>query len=278
MKPIRQKNGLMTVVIALLLTGAVSIASAVLPVHPLTNLVGVLSTPFRAAATALTGWGQGVYRYALQYDELGRRVAELEGQVARMEEENRAAEAALRENERLRTLLGLRERRQDFVFESAAVTGRTVSGWASTLTISKGSVHDVAVGDCVVTESGALVGVIRETGLNWSTVATILDPDLAVSVRFFATGDDGILQGDFALMGEGRTRVGFVSNQAVLEPGDTVLTSGMGGVYPSGLVAGRVEETGFAPSGTEQYAVVVPAADLERLEQVFVIKDFTQVE
>ncbi len=278
MKQFRQKNPLLIVIAALILTGVVSIASAVLPVHPLANAAGVLATPFRAAGTAVTSWVQGVFRYATQYEAMERRIEELEGQVAEMERENREAEQTLRENERLRRLLELREKRRDFVFESAAVTGRTVSGWASTLTISKGSLHGVEEGDCVVTENGALVGVVRESGTNWATVATLLDPDLAVGVRFFRTGDDGILQGDFSLMGENMTRVGFVSNEAELRPGDEVLTSGMGGRYPSGLTVGTVESFGFAPSGTEQYAVVKPKADLERLEEVFVIKEFTQVE
>lgn len=278
MKHYFQKNGMLVLIAALVLTGMVSIGSVLIPVHPLTNLVGILGTPFRAVGSAVTSWGQGVYRYATEYDALKARVAELESQVAQMEQENREAAETIRENERLRKLLDLREKRTDFVFESATVTGRTTSSWSSTITISKGSLHEVSIGDCVVTENGELVGVVREVGSNWSSVATLLDPDLAVSARVFRTGDDGILQGDLSLMGEGKTRLGYLTTEAELRPGDDVLTSGMGGVYPSGLVAGKVEQCVFAPSGTEQYAVLQPAADLQRLEEVFVIKDFQLVE
>ena len=278
MKQPRHRSGLAVVIAALVLTGAASIGSALIPLHPLTQIAGTIATPFRAVGSALTGWGQGIYRYAAEYDALRSRVAELEGQVAEMERENREAEQILRENQRLRGLLQLRQRRRDFVFEAANVTGRAASSWTSTLTVSKGSLHGVESGQCVVTENGALVGVVREAGPNWATVATVLDPDLAVSVRFYPGGDDGILQGDFSLLESGQTRVGYVSNEAQVQVGDEVLTSGMGGAYPSGLVAGTVASFGYTPSGTEQYAVLTPKADLDRLEEVFVIKEYNLVE
>ena len=267
MREFFRKNGIIVVIAALLLTAAVSIGSALIPMDPLANALGVLATPFRAIGTAVTGWGQGVYRYATEYDALRQRVAELEGQVAQMEQENREANAALRENERLRQLLELREKRADFVFESAAVTGRTVT-----------SSHGVSQGDCVITETGALVGVVREAGLNWSTVSTVLDPDISLGAQVFSTGEDGILEGDLTLMTEGKCRLSYLSVQSETEKGDQVLTSGMGGIYPSGLVIGTVERVDYLPSGAERYAVLAPAADLDRLEEVFVIKDFQIVE
>lgn len=278
MKDFFRKNGLMVVIAALLLTAAVSIASALMPVDPVSNLLGVLATPFRAASTAVTSWVQGVWRYATEYDDLQDRVRALERQAAELEQERREAVQALEENERLRDLLDLREKRRDFVFESAAVTGRTANSWTSTLTISKGTVHGVELGDCVVTETGGLVGVVSEAGLNWSTVTTLLDPNISVGALIFRTGDDGILTGDLTLMTQGKCRLSYLSAQAQLVSGDEVLTSGMGGKYPSGLVVGAVEQVHATPSGVEQYAVLQPAADLERLEEVFVIKDFEIVE
>ena len=275
MKDFFRKNGLMVVIAALLLTAAVSIASALMPVNPVTNLLGVLATPFRAASTAVTSWVQGVWRYATEYDDLQNRVQELELQVAQMEEENREAVKAMEENERLRALLELREKRRDFVFESATVTGRTSTSWSSTLTISKGTAHGVETGDCVITETGSLVGVVSEAGLNWSTVITLLDPNISVGALIFRTGDDGILVMDGDLDGFINA---YLSAQAQLVSGDEVLTSGMGGKYPSGLVIGAVEQVHTTPSGVEQYAVLQPTADLERLAEVFVIKDFDIVE
>ncbi len=278
MKDFFRKNGLGLLIAALALTGLISIGSVVLPVNPLSNLLGVLATPFRAAATAVVSWGEGVYRYATEYEALRERVHELEVELAELEAANRAATGALEENERLRALLELRESRRDFVFESATVTGRTSTSWEASLTISKGTAHGVEEGDSVITETGALVGVIAEAGLNWSTVTTVTDPDLSVGALVFRTGDSGILEGDLSLMAEERCRLSYLSAEAALVSGDEVLTSGTGGLYPSGLVIGYVEGMYTDPSGLEQYAVLRPAAELSSLTQVFVIKSFEIVE
>ena len=278
MKDFFRKNGLMVVIAALLLTAAVSIASALMPVNPVTNLLGVLATPFRAASTAVTSWVQGVWRYATEYDDLQNRVQELELQVAQMEEENREAVKAMEENERLRALLELREKRRDFVFESARVTARSTSNWASTLTLSKGTSAGVEVGNCVITETGELVGVVSEAGLNWSTVSTVINTDIEMGGIVTRTHSAGILEGDFALMGEGRLKLSYLPDGAQLVSGDEVLTSGKGDVYPSGLVVGQVEGVFTDPSGMTRYAVVVPAVQFDSLIEVFVIKDFDIVE
>ena len=87
-----------------------------------------------------------------------------------------------------------------------------------------------------------------------------------------------ILEGDFALMGEGKLKLTFLPENSQLMSGDLVTTSGRGGVFPSGIVAGHVEEVRTDASGIGQYAVIVPETDLNSLKQVFIIKNFTIVE
>ena len=92
------------------------------------------------------------------------------------------------------------------------------------------------------------------------------------------TGGAAILEGDLALMGEGKLKLTFLPENSQLMSGDLVTTSGRGGVYPSGIVAGHVEEVRTDASGIGQYAVIAPETDLDNLKQVFIIKDFTIVE
>lgn len=278
MKDFFRKNGFGVVIGALLLTAVVSIGSSIFHVNPLRDLLGILGTPFRAASTAVANWCEGIWSYATEYEALQTKVADLEKQLADMEQENREAQQALKENERLRELLELREKRRDFVFESAAVTGRTNNSWSAALTISKGTIHGVEEGDCVITETGALVGVIQQAGTNWSTVTTIVDPDISMGAIIFRTGEDGILEGSLTLMVEGRCKLAYLNADSELVSGDEVLTSGLGGVYPSGLLVGYVESVQDTPSGVEKYAVLEPAAQLDALEEVFVIKEFDIVE
>ncbi|MCD8383856.1 MAG: rod shape-determining protein MreC, partial [Clostridiales bacterium] len=115
-------------------------------------------------------------------------------------------------------------------------------------------------------------------GLNWATVVTVIDPDTSMGALVFSTGEDGLLEGDLTLMLEGACRLSYLSTDSAIAVGDEVLTSGLGGVYPSGLVIGTVERVETTSSGVELYAVLRPAADLEALEEVFVIKEFDIVE
>ena len=88
----------------------------------------------------------------------------------------------------------------------------------------------------------------------------------------------GILEGDFTLMQEGCLKLGYLPDGAQLVAGDEVLTSGKGGIYPSGLVVGQVEGVFTEPSGMTRYAVIRPRVDLDSLVEVFVIKDFDIIE
>ena len=280
MKDFLRQNGILLVVIALLLSILIGVASAFLGGNsdPLSNLFNTVTSPIRGGVSAVTSWAEGVYTYVFHYQELHDELDELRLQVAQLEEEVRNGQEASRENEQLRSLLDLQERRRDFVFENAKVTARSTSNWESTLTLSKGTSAGVEEGNCVITETGKLVGVVSKTGLNWSTVSTVINTDIEMGGIVTRTHSAGILEGDFALMGEGRLKLSYLPDGAQLVSGDEVLTSGKGDVYPSGLVVGQVEGVFTDPSGMTRYAVVAPDVRFDELIEVFVIKDFDIVE
>lgn len=267
-------------IIALLLTAAISLGSVFVPnfTAPITHVMGAVATPFRAVATFFTDRVEAAYDYAFRYHAMENRLEELQAQVAEMSEENRAAQAALEENARLRELLNLQQAHSDFEFESATVTGRAASSWTSTLTISKGSAAGLEADMCVVTEQGYLVGVISDVGPNWATVTTLIDPRTSIGAMDARTGDAAVLTSDLDRMNAGQCMLSYLSSEAALAAGDTVVTSGLGGVYPPGLTVGEVVEEGTTASGMERYALVAPAAQLDELKQVFVIKAFDVVE
>ena len=193
-----------------------------------------------------------------------------------MEDAIRQAEADSAENARLRELLNLREQRRDITsdLEAALITEHAVSNWTSTLTLNKGSQHGVEAGDCVIDETGAIVGVISEVGLNWSRVLTLADTDTSLGAQVFRTGELGLAQGDFSLMEQGRLRLDYLPADCRLLSGDLVVTSGLGGFYPSGLVIGSVEEVRLDDSGAASYAILAPKVNFDQLAEVFIIKSF----
>ena len=283
MKDFLKHNGILILVIALLLALITAVVSLTFGgvANPLANVAGVIATPFRNGINAFVNWTEGVYSDAFQRENEREELEALKKENADLRRQAREGEAASRENERLRNLLGLKIERPDFDFQEATVTAHTSSNWSSTLTISRGSAAGVEAGDCVVDEYGNLVGVISVVGANWSTLITVVDVDLEMGGLIARTDGAAILEGDFELMGQGKLKLTYLPEDTQLLAGDTILTSGLvsGGTttYPSGLVVGYVEEVRSDDSGMSDYAVLTPAAQLGTLEQVFVIKAFDMV-
>lgn len=280
MKDFLRHNGILILIIAVLLAAITAVASYALKgtANPLSNALGVVTTPIRNGVSSFVGWAEGVYNYSFRYQELEEENQRLRSQIAELEEKAREGEAASKENELLREALGLRAKRSDFVLESARVTARSTSNWASTLTLSKGSAQDVAAGDCVVDAAGNLVGIIDVVGSNYSVMITVVDANLQMGGIVSRTDSTAMLEGDFTLMQEGRLKMTYLPENTELLTGDLVLTSGLTGIYPSGLVVGAIESPHTDPSGMSRYAVLAPAADLDRLVEVFIIKEFDIVE
>ena len=280
MKDFFHKNGVLLLVIALLLSLLVGISSALMggTADPLSSAATTITAPVRSLVSNVLDWAEGVYNYVFRYEELNTELDTLRKQVADLEAQLRESGEAARENQQLRQLLRLQEKHQDFVFESARVTQRSTTNWESTFTLSKGSSAGVQTGNCVISETGALVGVVKEVGLNYCRVSTVINTDIEMGGICVRTDCAGILEGDFALMSQGRLKLSYLPDDAQLRPGDQILTSGQGDIYPPDLVVGRVEELRSDPSGMMRYAVLKPQVRLDSLVEVFIIKEFDVVE
>ena len=278
MKQFFRDNGFLIVVVAVLLAAVLAVGSALLGGDPLADAVNWITTPFRSLSTTVAEWVEDKYDRAFRYDALVQEVESLRQQVAELTEAAVEGQDAIRQNEQYRDLLGLAEKRKDFVFEEATITQRSASSWEKTATLNKGSKQGVEVSDCVVDQYGNLVGVITEVDYNSCVMSSILDPDVELGVRVARTDDDAILEGDFALMLEGKLKLSYLPENTQLLSGDQITTSGLGLVYPSGLLVGSIESIHTEANGLDRYAVVTPAADLDGLRYVFIIKEFDIVE
>ena len=274
MKRFFRDNGLLLVIIAALLAAVLAVGSSLLGADPLTNLAELVATPFRGISSAVANWTQERYDRTFRYDQMEQTNEELRHRVSELEKLEREYQDAIREKERLEDLLGLAEERPEFTYEDAQVTRRTTSNWESNLTIDQGSADGVEADDCVIDQYGNLVGIVTEVGSNWSLVATVLDPSVELGGRVARTDDDAILEGDFTLMLEGQLKLSYLPEDTQLVSGDQVITSGLGGVYPAGLVVGEITGLFTESDGVSRYAQVKPAADLDSVRYVYVITDF----
>ena len=279
MKRFLTKYGMMVLAISATVAVALSLISFFSSnTDVLTGAVNTVAAPFRAASARVAQWIEERQRSAEEFDQLKAENEELKVQIAKMEEQLRQAERDSEENRTLRRLLELREQRRDLDLESARIVEREASNWASTLRLNIGTDYGVSVGDCVIAETGALVGLITEAGSSWSLCTTVVDTDSSIGARIFRTGDVGLAQGDFARMTEGELVLNYLADGASPRVGDLVVTSGLEGYYPAELPIGYIREVSTDDDGLAQYAVMQPAAELRELRQVFVVVDFTIVE
>ena len=199
--------------------------------------------------------------------EIGRLRTEnrrLAAEVARLREENAQLQDAAQEAQRLRSLMAVRQ--QSFRTVSARVIGRDPSHWFNTLLIDRGPRDGVRRNDPVVTSEG-LVGHVIEASGGWARVLLVLDPRSAIGVLVGRSRDAGVAEGQ----GQPMLRVKYLSRDAEIQPGDQVVTAGLGEIYPRGLVVGTVVDVSRGEGDLFREALVRPAADLNHLEEMVIL-------
>lgn len=242
------------------------------------NLSGILKSPIQKVLSSAVNWFDSMYGYLYEYDSLMAENESLRSQLADAQKSARDGIEASEENTRLRKLLELREKHTDYVLESCKVVLWSSSNWSSAFTISKGSTSGIELGDPVITEYGAVVGQVTELGTNWATVSTVIDVDMSVGAFVGATGNSGMVVGEYSFMRDKTAKLTYLADGAQIFVGDDVLTSGSGGAFPAGLMIGTLTAVQTEAGGQIEYGIVEPQAYLDSLVQVFVIKDFTVVE
>ncbi|MDR2615218.1 MAG: rod shape-determining protein MreC [Oscillospiraceae bacterium] len=241
----------------------------------LTEWVSAAMRPLRSAAAAVARTFETIYGYMYEYEKVVAENDSLKKQIADFRQDYREYTEASEENARLRSLLGFAARHSDYTFETTTIIAWSASNWSSSFTLGKGSGNsDIAVGDAVITETGVLVGRVTEVRAAESTAVSVIDTTFSASVLIGEEGADGQASGDFTLMREGRLKLGLLEDGSTALAGDTVVTSGIGGVFPEGLVIGAVESIAKSPAGIGMYGVITPQAELGRATYVFVVTEF----
>lgn len=228
------------------------------PIHALMSGVAI---HVRESASAIRGIGG-----------LAAENRALQEELLRLRLEMRSLQAAAAENSELRELAGFRQR-AGYRTVAADVIARESSGWWQSLRLDRGRVDGLRPDLPVVTPDG-VVGRITEVSDHTADVLLISDPSCRVSVRLPRTGSHGVLRGT-GLRWDGQIicRVDFLHPRHTIRPGDEVVTSGLGGVFPPNLPVGTVLSTQTDAAGLNRQAEVLPRADLGRLQRAFVLTD-----
>ncbi len=227
--------------------------------------------PLQKFSVTATRWLEGKLSLPIalinatrQNKQLTREVAELKGRLVELEE-------CRLENERLKKLLDFQTRLPgDFKGTSAAVIGRDPGNWFQTITLNKGFRQGVQVNMTVLVPEG-LVGRVVKVSANTAQVMLITDPRSAISSLVQETRSPGIVEGTSDT--SGRLRMIHIPYDIFVRRGQTVVTSGLGSLFPKGVAVGQIMDAKKDPTGLFYNATVQPFVDFNRLEEVFIITE-----
>jgi rod shape-determining protein MreC len=250
--------------VALALGGYLTPLSRLL-LNPVVSVQTWVSTRYLAVRSFLTA-PQDTAR-------LRQRNAELEAEVARLQAQTIELQQQLSETNILSALVDFARANPQNRYLAAAVIGYDTSPFLRYVIINRGSDDGLRRGMPVVTAQG-LVGRIATVTAGAARVQLITDPGSTINVRLQPSSAQAVLNGSIT----GEIGLDMIPQEAALQPGDLVLTSGLGGNYPANLLIGQV--TGIRSQAVDlfQRASVQPVADFTQLEIVLVITNFKPVD
>ena len=260
-------------IVALLLTGGLAVASNLLGTTIGDLVVQGVLTPLRAGASALTEQAENIYDYIFKYEQLAAENAALQEELSQIQEDNRDAASIKRENDRLRELLELTKENPDYELVDGYIISWDSTDWSYSFTVNRGSRSGIEEGMCAITESGAVVGVVSQVGSNYCIITSVLDSSLDISAIIASSGYSGIVRGSYATGQTGMLRMDYLPSAAVVRNNDQVVTAGST-VYPRNLILGNIVDWAMTDNGMAKYAILEPAADMDSLEQVFILTNF----
>lgn len=260
-------------VLAVLLAAGLAIVSILTGMSLPDMWVKGILTPIQSGAKSLTNQAEQMYSYMFKYEALAAENAELKEKLAKMEDDARLVDSLQRENDRLRALLDLKDAHEDYELVDAYVISWSSNEWSSTFTVNRGSNVGIEEGMCAITANGEVVGLVTEVGSNYAVVKTLLDSSLEISATISSSGYNGMVQGAYTSGIAGKLRMDYLPSSSIIRNNDQVVTSGST-VYPRDLIVGYVIDAGFDDTGVAKFAILEPAADIDNLEQVFILTQY----
>lgn len=251
------------------------ISVSVLVIHFRENETGVLHNLQRFSVNLLAPLQAGSFSVARGFSDTWQSITEfsrlkaedraLKKEVSDLRRDNINLKELDLENKRLRQEIGAPVRQQ-YVTVFATVIGKSVNTWQATVILDKGS-RDGVRRQMAVAAGDGLVGQVMSTTANSCLVQLIMDQKSAVGVRLQNSRATGIIEGE----GQNELKLNYLAKEVKVVKGEIVLSSGLGGVYPPGLVVGTVSSLSKGSNGLFQDVTVSPTVDFWTIEEVFII-------
>lgn len=240
---------------------------------PLTSAVSTVFSPLQSACAYISDQFNDFKGGFISADAYKDRVEELEQQVAEYQSKLVDYEKLQKQVESYEKFLGVKEKNPDFQFVAGTVIGRDAADVFGSFVLNCGSTDGVSVGDPVI--SGEyLIGLVSEVTPTSCVVLSVCDPKVSAAAYEIRSGETGYTQTTTKLGVSGIVKLSGLSRSTAVAPGGIVCTSGVGGVFPRGLIIGTVTAVEKEEGDISYYAEVKPEIEISEVQDAFVITDF----
>ncbi|MBO4868602.1 MAG: rod shape-determining protein MreC [Clostridia bacterium] len=216
----------------------------------------------------------GYTAYFSEVERIKRENEELRAQIDEMLDEVQSAKAVREENEELRRMLEVKQEHLDYKFEPVDVIGREDGNYMTVFTLGKGKKNGIERDMPIIASNNGLIGRITDAGETWAKADSIIDMGSSVGAFVERSRASGIVVGEYELGLKGLCKLSYLQSDADIEVGDRILTSGVGSVYPRGLIIGTVTEVKYDEGLRTKYAIIKPYAQISGLSSVMVVTSF----
>ena len=233
------------------------------------NIANKLVMPMQNGLTYLKNKVSGNSTFFTDINNLKNENKELKDENSRLEQSLRELENIKTENETLKEYLGLTEKYGEYKTVPAYIINKDISNYSKTIVINIGKNDGIEEKMTVIADEG-LVGHVISVTDNTAKVRTIIDTSSSISCLMSTNKDSIVCKG--TLDSNSELKAMYIPTDANLVQGDSVETSGLGGIYPKGIHVGTIKKIVNTKNITDRYALVETAVDFSKLNTVLVIK------
>ena len=240
---------------------------------PITSAMGTVFSPLQKLSAAISenlGELSVSFESASVYEEenkeLKKELEEYRKQLADYNEMKKKVDS-------YENFYGIKKQNPDFEFSYGSVLSRDAADAYGSFTLNVGSKDGVEVDDPVI-YGEYVVGIVKKVNFSTCVVYTLIDPRVNIGALESGTREYGYVSGDAALYKDGLCKLSGLDSSTSVVGGGVVCTSGAGGVFPDGLLIGRVKAVHNDEVSSGFYAEIKPFAELSRISDVFVITSF----
>lgn len=262
-------GGIITVIILILLIFLSNVETNKLSY--IESVASSIVNPIQRVFADLGNKIQGNSTYFSNMDSITKENEELKVKNSELETQLRELEMIKAENATLQAYMNLTQKYSSYDTIPAYVINKDVSNFSSTLILNVGSNDGITENMTVIADKG-LVGHVISVEESTCKVQVIIDPASTVSSTISTTNESIICKGTLEENSQ-ILRASYIPTGAELIQGDTVYTSGIGGIYPKGIIIGTIKEIITTSNITDRYAIVEPAVDFSKVDTVLLIKN-----